>query len=87
MTGLYFHLRRRHVVGQEQMYWYYYNSNDMTVSSGFRTREVAYEWVRTQVAPKNRHYYEYEDPLVVWYKKGIKELSKKDTPIMLAPAS
>jgi hypothetical protein len=43
----------------------------MTISSGFKTREAAYDWVRTQVAPPNRHYYEYEDPLVVWYKKGI----------------
>lgn len=78
MTGLYFHLRRQHVVGQEKMWWYYYNSNGMTVSSGFRTRAVAYEWVRTQVAPPNRHYYEYEDPLVVWYRKGVKELSRED---------
>lgn len=76
MNQLFFQLKRQHRLGRPHMLWYYHDEKDRVVSRGFLTREAAYRWIENNVPPNNRRYYEYEDPLVRWYKQGVTELDR-----------
>ena len=54
--------------------YYYRDPDGLPVPKVFYSREEAWQWVEEVVIEKFQSLYEIEDPLVKWYKEGVKTL-------------
>ena len=57
-----------------QISYWYCDPDGIPVPEIFYSREEAWQWVAEVVIEKFQSLYEIEDPLVKWYKEGVKTL-------------